>query len=218
MRKIFGSVILVAVLATTLTSTATAQKRSWQHRWFWGASGGAYIFETATQGTDAAATVGGHWMITGKRSALYLGFDQIIFSSNTTAAIPDATDPSGLRTVTFDSGRRIQALLYAIPSDTKLQIYLGAGFAIHQITDAQAVAATVQEAQSFQSRIDDVSTKAFAILSGGFQLRSGRWALFGQYQYSPSSDDFLITSEQHAFSGGLRFSLTSAHEVISTDR
>jgi hypothetical protein len=34
----------------------------------------------------------------------------------------------------------------------------------------------------------------------------------------PASDDFMIRSQQHAFNVGLRYSLTHAEEVVSTER
>ncbi len=72
------------------------------------------------------------------------------------------------------------------------------------------------EAQAAVNAIDDASTKAFAVFSAGAQWRNGRWAFFGQYQYTPPAGDFLITQETHTVMGGIRFALTSAREDVST--
>ena len=215
--KVLLGVALVAVVA----EPAWAQADSWQRKWYWGAQGGVMLFKTSTAtGTSSASAldIGGHWLITGKRSALYLGFDQLSFGNPTTTIINDNSAVGGQRTVTFSNGRRLQAGLYAIPSDKNLQIYLGGGFGINQITNAVASGtfATAAERQAAADVIDAQSTKAFAIISAGAQLRMKRLALFGTYQFMPSSKDFLITTEQHALTFGLRYALTSAHEDVTT--
>jgi len=60
-------------------------------------------------------------------------------------------------------------------------------------------------------------TGGFFLVMAGLQLRMGRkMALFGQYQFMPSGNNFLLTSEQHSLTFGLRYALTSAHEEVTT--
>ncbi len=104
----------------------------------------------------------------------------------------------------------------AVPSDGKLQLLLGGGIAIHQITDATAQGSTDQ---ALLQRVEEAATRAFAFGMAGVQLRfSRKWALFGSYQYMPSSMNFLITSAQHALTGGLRVAIGSSHEEVTTQR
>lgn len=208
MRRLAG-ILLGGLLVVTVAAPAFGQSTAWQRKWYWGAQSGAFLYKDAT-GTQSAFDVGGHWLITGRRSALLLAFDQVIFPTNASAQVTSGT-ASG--TVTFKNGRRLQAMLLAVPTDGGLQIYAGGGFAIEQITDGQPSAGSALT----QSQVDALDSKAFAVLGAGFQLRFGRWALFAQYQYMPAAADFILASEQHAFTGGLRYALSSAHEEVTTE-
>ncbi len=197
----------VALLAGVSTS-AVAQDRSWQNKWYWGTQGGIQAF--ALGGGKVAGTAGGHWFITAGRSALYLAFDQQ-FMQNLTQTIQTG------QTATFRRGQRFQATVYAVPNDDKFQVMLGGGFAISRITDAQLTGVLTSVLDGRQ--LDDAATKAFLILSGGWQYRAGlRWAIFGQYQYMPGSNDYVIRSAQHTFNLGLRYAVTHSEEVVTTER
>jgi hypothetical protein len=217
----------LVVASGLLTSTALAQADAWQHKWYWGAQLGLMEFRTATStggqsGWQTAVTAGGHWFISGRRSALYVGYDQLFFKSSTTSAIVDPASATGIQPVQFTEGRRIQALLYVVPMDGLLQPYFGGGFAIHQITDAAPPAgttfATNAELQTVLQTVNQTSTKAFPVFSGGVQLRSGNLALFGQYQFMPTGRNFLIDSGQHVFSAGLRYAVTGSREDVTSQQ
>jgi hypothetical protein len=204
-----SGIFLVALLLAAQTVPATAQDRSWQKKWYWGAQGGAYLF-SAGGGDQTGYSAGGHWFITAGRSALYLAFDQLFFDDLTN--VPISTG----QLVNFNSGQRLQATVYAVPTDGKLQVFLGGGFAIHRITNAEPVAPFTS---ADQIDVENAATKAFLVLSGGIQARfAARWALFGQYQFMPASNDFVIRSQQHAFNVGLRYALTHSEEIVSTQR
>ena len=205
---------LVTIIGLTLFAVsarpARAQDLSWQNQWYWGTQGGAYVFRAAG-GDQMGISAGGHWFITAGRSALYFAFDQLFLPS-----IASQTLNSG-HLVNFGSGQRIQATIYAVPTDSKVQVFLGGGFAIHRITDATLASGVTSS--RIQADINDASTKAFLVISGGVQTRIlGRWALFGQYQFMPAADDFVIRSQQHSFNAGIRYALTHAEEVVSTER
>lgn len=218
MRKTACALALVLVM---LAGSAAAQEDAWQHRWFWGAQGGLMQFQTPTaSGWQDAITVGGHWLITSTHSALYAAFDHVIFKDSTKSAVIDASSPTGIRDIQFTNGRRIQALLYIFPTDGVIQPYLGGGFGIHQLTDASPVGLfnTPQEFENILRVIDETSTKAFPIFSGGLQLRFGRLALFGQAQYMPLGRNYLISSAQYVGSVGLRYAVTDSREEVTTRR
>ena len=219
MRKFFGSVAALAVLLSAAPSSLAAQDDSWQRRWYWGGQGGFTTFGSGI----TAETAGGHWMITGKRSAFYFGIDALFFglgSGGETLNVTNPQSPTGITEVTFDRGNRIEFLLYAFPSTGHLQIYLGGGFAINQISDINPTSTTLGSAEfnSITAIVDDLDTKAFAVFSSGLQLRLGRLGIYGEYRFLPKSDDFLLNTLQHSVLGGLRFALTHAHESIETER
>ena len=206
--RIKGMVVFGTVLLVGVTTTAMAQDRSWQNKWYWGTQGGVHAFNRG--GGQVAATAGGHWFITAGRSALYVAFDKQFMPTLT------QTIRTG-QTATFSSGQRFQATVYAVPNDNKFQVMLGGGFAINRITDAVLAGpiTTVLDSRD----LDDASTKAFLVLSAGWQYRTGqRWAIFGLYQYMPGSGDFVIRSTQLAFNLGIRFAVTHSEEVVSTER
>lgn len=214
---------IFAALALLLLapSQGQAQSHSWQTKWYWGVHGSVLSYETAMTTSRKFAVGGGaHWLITGKRSALYVGFDQYYTPDSVTAAIADVSVASGVREVDFTQTRRIQALLYAIPSDNALQIMLGGGFSINQVTNAipQGPFATTQEAVNAADLTAEADTRAFVVFSGGVQYRMGKLAVFSHYQYMPSSSFYLLFGEQHALSAGIRYALSSAHEDVTTSR
>ncbi len=219
MRRRSG-MLLGGLLVVVAAGPALGQNDVWQRKWYWGAQTGTFLYSTPTVSSQAAFSAGGHWLITAQRSALYIGVDQIFFGSSS-SQVADPTATGGVRTVSFNSGRRIQAGLLAIPTNKSPQIYVGGGLAIHQITDAAATGtfATPTEQAAAQTRVDEAATKAFVFFMGGVQLRMGRaWALFGNYQFMPSSKDFIVTSSQHAITGGFRVFLSSSHEEVTTRR
>ena len=202
-------ILLAALLLAAQTIPTAAQDRSWQKKWYWGAQGGAYLFSAG--GNQVGYSAGGHWFVTAGRSALYLAFDQLFFD-----AVPSQQINTG-QLVTFGSGQRLQATVYAVPTDGKLQVFLGGGFAIHRITDAEPNAPFTSALDL--AAVESAATKAFLVLSAGAQARFlSRWALFGQYQFMPASNDFVIRSQQHSFNVGLRYQLTHAEEIVSTER
>jgi hypothetical protein len=187
--------------------------------WFWGAQGGLLVYKTAaTAGSQTAFSIGGHWLITGRRSGLYLGYDQIIFD-NKLGRVDDPSSATGVRDVQFDNGRLVQGDLVAIPIDGNLQIIVGAGVTLYQISDpvVQGTFASPSDQALSQAVAEDAAMRAsWNIMAGGQLQFGGRFALFGHYQFMPSARGFIITAETHSFFGGLRIALSGRREEIST--
>ena len=206
--RISRSAFFGVALLAGVTTSAVAQDRSWQNKWYWGTQGGIQAFTLG--GGKVAATAGGHWFITAGRSALYVAFDQQ-FMQNLTQTIQTG------QTASFRRGQRFEAIVYAVPNDNKFQVMLGGGFAISRITDAQLTGVLTSTLDGRE--LDDAATKAFLVLSGGWQYRAGaRWAIFGQYQYMPGNNNYVIRSSQHSFNLGLRYAVTHSEEVVTTER
>ncbi len=217
MRRLSGF-LLVVVFLGLFTTPAAAQDDEWKNKWYWGAQAGAYFYSTPTEDSEMAFEVGGHWLITSERVGLHLGLSQVLYGDNATSAIPDGTVTG--QTVSFTSGRRLQAEIYAFPMDGPIQIYAGGGFMINYISDAlpEGTFATAQAEQTALQLIDEVSTKAFFTVTAGAQWRLKRWAFFGTYQFTPEGRDFLISSTQHSLTGGIRFALAAANQDVTTSR
>lgn len=223
-------ILLSLGLAALISPSLAAQEEAWRHQWYWGVQAGVFQYKTPISAAwQRAPSVGGHWLITATRSALYLAYDEILFDrpydgrfEPDTSFIIDATAAGGLRAVEFSRGRRIQAHIYVVPTDSRIQPYLGGGFTIQQLPDATPVLGTdtltANQIEGLLKVIDQTSTRAAPVFTAGLQFRLGRLAVYGHYQFMPEGRNFLLTGSQHIFQGGLRYALTPAREEVTTGR
>ncbi len=216
MRRLSRSLPVVVLLALA-SAPASAQTDAWKNKWYWGAQAGAFVFQTATADFKRAISYGGHWLITANRVGLLLSYDQLSFRTGTTSAISDF---SGTRTVAFTAGRIIGGELVAMPTVGDLVLMGGVGVNIYQITNAVAggsFASPAEEALVAQL-VEDAASKALAQISAGVQYNYQRWGIFAKYTLLTQGRDFMITSEQHWLSGGIRYALTTSSEAVETPR
>lgn len=222
---IVGSAGLSVVAASPRRGPAVLG--SWRHQWFWGAQGTAMFYQTNLQGFYYDPGVGGHWLITKERTALYLGYDQffLLVDAGACVAVPGQTSANpncgtGFRQVGFNQIRRISAALVAFPMETYLQPYIGGGFALTQVLDPYfpiSESFTTQgEFIEAQDRAFDAASKANAMAIVGAQLRVGKFIVFGQYAITSSARGFLIRGATHNFGGGMRYSFGSSREDVTT--
>jgi hypothetical protein len=197
--------------------TFVQQGPGWPHQWFWGAQAGVMIFKTDFDGISAEPTFGGHWLITGKKTALYVGYEQSFFLSDRHATIiePNGTIEPG--NVSFNGLRRIMAGILAFPVQKGLEPYAGAGFAIVEILNPQATCTncTLADATITQNAADNAGTKAFFWLMGGIEVRQGPLALYGHYILTSSERGFVFSGVTHTIQGGIRYSIGSSREDVS---
>jgi hypothetical protein len=120
------------------------QGRGWNknYQWYWGAQGGAFVSKTNTEEYAYDPVVGGHWLITARRTALYLAYEQAMFLADAHAVIfdPNSANSSvgpAFRDVTFSDVRRILFGVIAYPSQKVIEPMAGGGFAIQQILNPQ---------------------------------------------------------------------------------
>jgi hypothetical protein len=197
--------------------TFVAQGLGWPHQWFWGAQAGIMVFKTDFDGISAEPTFGGHWLITGKKTAMYVGYEQSFFLSDRHATIvePNGTIEPG--NIAFNGLRRIMMGILAFPVQKALEPYAGAGFAIVEILNPTATCTncTLADYTLTQNAAENAGTKAFFWLMGGMEVRQGRLALYGQYVLTSSERGFVFSGVTHTFQGGIRYSLGSAREDVS---
>src|SRR5882672_3598800 len=140
MRRLSGLLGILVFLTTGASGLVAQTAQSWQRKWYWGSQAGTFIYKVpGNSNLQFGLDIGAHWLITGKRSAMHIAFDQLILGNNTQSVVFDGSGATGFRPVTFSGARRLQVQLYAVPTDKKLQIYAGGGLAIHQITNATPV-------------------------------------------------------------------------------
>lgn len=196
-----------------------------QYQWYWGAQGGAFISKTNTQPLVYDPIVGGHWLITARRTALYVAYEQAIFLADAQAvifdpnssgcSIPGATQ---CRDVTFYDMRRIMFGVLAFPAQKVIEPFAGGGFALMQVLNPVADCTGCSNAEDVeaQDRVHEASSRAFFWLMGGLQINySSKLNVFAHYLLTSSAPNFLLDGNTHTLQGGIRYSLGSSKEGIT---
>jgi len=225
--KRLSPVLAVVALAALVAHPAGAQrphKRDYQ--WYWGGQGGAFYYQTGVQGYYFDPLVGGHWLITAKRTALYLAYEQAMFLTEAKAVIVDPSSVgcstgTACRDVTFGDMRRIMFGVVAYPTQTFIEPFFGGGFAMMQVLNPVVdctSCVTASEAFEAQSRAEEASSKAFFWLMSGLQINRGKMSLFGHYILTSAAQSFLIQGTTHSFQAGVRYSFGTAKEGIGGER
>src|SRR5256885_6800007 len=100
--------------------------------WYWGAQGGAFLSKTNVRALAYDPIVGGHWLITSRRTALYVAYEQAVFLSKAQAVIFDPSSSSssvgsGFRDIQFKDMRRIAFGVLAFPAPKVIEPFGGGG-------------------------------------------------------------------------------------------
>src|SRR5712664_3384043 len=188
------------------------------YQWFWGAQGGVFISKTNVQGTTYDPMIGGHWLITARRTALYVAYEQAVFLGDDPAVITDPNSNTGLRDVTFHDMRRLMFGVMAFPTQKVIQPFAGGGFALMQALNpiVDCTGCSLGEAIAASDRAHDHASKAFFWLMGGLQINySSKLNVFAHYLLTSSAAAFLLESNTHTLQGGVRLSLGSSKEGIT---
>jgi hypothetical protein len=192
------------------------------NQWYWGGQGGLFFYKTNLQPTYYEPVIGGHWMITAKRTGMYVAYEQAFFLTEASAAIfdPSATSTGLVRQVNFSDMRRIMFGLVTHPSQKVIEPLAGLGFAMMQVLepvpDCTSDCETLSKVTEAFDRAEDAASKAFFWLMGGIQMNySNKLNVFGHYFLTSSGRGFLIEGNTHTIQGGVRYSLGSAKEGLT---
>lgn len=207
--------------AALLPAVAAAQSvpqaaRSFTDSWYWGAKGGVSMFGAAAEDISAP-TVGGEWMITRTRIAMYVSVEQSFF--DTQGGVFDPTSAGSVRVVDIKDSRRYNLQLFAFPkSYGSFRPYAGLGFALITIRDAQPTGtfSTPTSQDSIYTDVDDQSSRTAPVFTLGGQYDWKRFALFGQASTMPTRNRFLINGKANTYllEAGLRYNLVDAIEKL----
>ena len=215
----FRWLMALALLATAGAAPLRAQIHDWQYQWFWGAKAGVTSMELPSSGTVFSPAFGGEWMITARRTALYLSY-----SLTPTAQADSFSNFTGVSSrvpIAFDGMGRIQIAVLVLPFDGKVQPYLGGGFVLETLSNAGLPAGTAlasADAAIVTRDLPGKSSGGFALLLGGVQLRIGKAALFGQVQVTPQGRTFLLSGSSVSLEFGLRYAMAGSREDDVTSR
>ncbi|MEX2155388.1 MAG: outer membrane beta-barrel protein [Gemmatimonadales bacterium] len=194
-----------------------------QYQWYWGAQGGAFLSKTNTQPLVYDPIVGGHWLITARRTALYVAYEQAIFLTDAQAVIFDPNSSASsvgpsFRDVSFHDMRRLMFGVLAFPAQKVIEPFAGGGFALMQVLNpvVDCSGCTLSEATEAGDRAHEASSRAFFWLMGGLQINySSKLNVFAHYVLTSSAANFLLESNTHTLQGGIRYSMGSSKEGIT---
>jgi hypothetical protein len=213
------SVASAIALAALIPVSVLAQlpRDDFKDSWFWGVKGGVISFSTATVENKLKPVVGGEWLLTRTRGALYLAFDQALFDE--TSALRDTLEQS--HTVVIRDMRRATAAAMAFPFALEspigaLRPYAGVGFALNFIRSATISTLPTDSAQrrDVRKRLEDQQDRAAPVLIVGLQFQLGPIAAFGQATAMPAETRFLLNGSPTFFGEvGLRINAGRSRET-----
>jgi hypothetical protein len=225
MKPLSRLVLFALVVALVARPSAAQQSNDRTHRWYWGAQAGGLLYQTNAQGYFFDPVIGAHWLITGKRSALYIGAEQVFFLTESRAVVADRNSATGLRDATFSQVRRLFAGVLVFPLQQRIEPFAGGGFAIMTVQDPtvdcsgttpNSQCASANEQAVAQAAVDDAGSKGFAWIMGGVQINIGKLAVYGQYMLTSAAQGFLISGSTHSIQGGIRYSIGTSKEDVNT--
>lgn len=213
------SVASAIVLAAMIPVSGLAQlpRDDFKDSWFWGIKGGVISFSTATVDNKMEPVIGGEWLLTRTRGALYLALDQALFDE--TSALRDTLEQ--MHTVTIRDMRRATAAVLAFPFALESPVgdvrpYAGVGFALNFIRSARISTLPTDSAQrrDVRERLEDQQDRAAPLLILGLQFQLGKLAAFGQATAMPAETRFLLNGSPTFFAEvGLRFNAGRSRET-----
>jgi opacity protein-like surface antigen len=224
--KSMSRLALFALVAIALVRPAAGQvPEDRSHRWYWGATVGGFAYKTNDQGYFIDPIMGVHWLITGKRTALYIGGEQAFLLTEARATVVDQNTGSA-HDVTFDQVRRLFIGLMAYPLQQHIEPFAGVGVGLVTIQNPTAdcsgatqtaVCATPADAVNAEALAQSAGSKAVGWAIGGVQINVGKLAVFGQYMVNSAANNFLLSGATHTFSGGIRYSFGSSKEDVTSE-
>jgi hypothetical protein len=216
-RTLTAGLACAALLpALAAAQSVPQQARSFTDSWYWGAKGGVSMFGAAAENISAPS-VGGEWMITRTKIAMYASVEQSFF--DTQGAVFDATSPGSVRIVDIKDSRRYNLQLFAFPKQYgAFRPYAGLGFALISIRDArpEGTFASTASQDTIYATVEDRSSRTTPVFTLGGQYDFLRSALFVQASTMATRNRFLINGKANTYliEAGLRYNLVDAIEKL----
>ncbi len=216
--RILSLLTLAALLSAPRVAAQGKAAGTGAFKWYIGPQAGGLFFETQNQTRGTAFVVGGHVLITARRTGLLLSFEEGI-TTNQVSSVADPTGPAGRRTVIFNDLRKYSAVVLAFPIRHNPQPFIGIGFGILQTAKEypdQTGLLTPADVTAAASAARKAGSYGFGTGALGIQWQSSRLGLYAQAQMTTAPNDTkLLVGPTIGFTGGLRISLGGAREGIT---
>ncbi len=209
--RILAGAALMSIAAAPLSAQRV---QDWQYRWFWGVRAGGVSYILPTGGRQVSGLAGAEWLITARRVALHIGYDQSFASATDTFAVKNLSGTNN--GVSFDGMRQIQIDVVAMIGDKPLQPYIGGGFVIETLTNAKST--QTPPSATTQAAVTAAASGGFMHIIAGLQYRiNKKAAIFGNYSYTAQGRDFLLAGSAQTIEGGIRYAFLGAKENDPTN-
>lgn len=213
--------VLALGLGAAAVSAQDKPRSNASFRWYLGAQGGVYNFQTTSQTRGWLPSVGGNLMVVARKTGLLLQVDEVI-GSDETGVYPDSLAPGGQRTASFNDIRRYSAHLFVMPFRWNVEPYFGVGGGIAHAVNVQPLGTAGLAPGELDAVFDeaaDRSSFAFVSFLAGVQLRAGPVVVFGQYEANSAPDrGNVFTGASHNMKAGVRFNLGRSREDLTDGR
>ena len=213
MRTIRALTTVVALVAA-LPSVMVAQGgRQFRDAWFWGVKGGGFTFADSAGKYTVAPVAGAEWVITRTHAGLYVGFSEAFMTTQTLFASNPAAPDTSLRPIELQNMRKLDAMLLGFPGTSlRMHPYLGVGFTLSQIAEAEGVGPfnSMAELEATQSQILATKVGFSPVVMIGLQYRFRPISVFGQAMLSPAQKNFILYNGQPVYATievGLRYNV-----------
>jgi len=209
---------VAAAIVVALPAIAAAQAgRQFRDSWFWGVKAGGLTFADSAQSYRQAPMAGIDWLITRTRGGLYISAGEAFLTSKTlTFRDPNAQADSGLRVINMKNVRKLDVALMGFPGEhLTFHPYVGAGFTLNEVTDAQPVGpfGNADQLAFAQQVIQDQKVAFSPFFVVGAQWRVHYMSIIGQASVNPAQKEFLLYNGRpfnFAYEIGLRYNVGSS--------
>lgn len=217
MRTIRALAIAVAVVAALPSIAAAQHGRQFKDSWFWGVKAGGLTFADSGGAYKEAPYAGVEWLITRTHGGLYVsGGEAFLKAKVLTLRDPNAPVDSGTRVINLKNFRKLDVAIMGFPGDhIRFHPYVGAGFTLNEVTDAQPAGTFGNDDQiNFAAQVIQDQKVAFSpFFIAGAQWRLQYFSVFGQGTVNPAQKDFLAYNGRpfnYTFELGIRYNVGTA--------
>jgi len=217
--RAFRGIAVGLLLALDVSAAAAQSTRHFKDSWFWGAKGGAMMYQVqSVNGTALAPTAGLDWLITRTHGGLYVAYDYAFFNEAVLvndSVGPTAFTPTGRQVNLKDMHRwTMLGMLFPIPS-YRMQPYVGFGFSLSYIPTAEAVGTYASRLQQdlVLNTISTFRASASPHVMLGLQYRLPMISVFGQANATSASQNFFLYTGSRwrtMLEAGARYNIGSA--------
>ena len=210
---------VAALVAVDVSAAAAQSTRHFHDSWFWGAKGGAMMYQVqSNQGGGLAPMAGADWLITRKHGGLYVAGDYTIFNEQVfvnDSINPIDVTPGGRPTDLKDMFRfTFAGMLFPLESQRFIP-YLGMGMALSSIVGANAQGTYVNRTQEnlVLNTIQNFKTTVQPNFILGAQLRVPLISVFGHATISRSNNTFFLYTNpgwRMTLETGVRYNIGSS--------